>query len=440
MMNYEEAMIYIENSNQYGSVLGLESMIALLDGLGNPQNQLKFIHIAGTNGKGSTAAYIATIMATAGYQVGRYISPSVLGYREKIQISWRQNLENQSNPVTTQYISKIGIADCIHKIKRVCNHMVEVGMSHPTIFEIETAMAMLYFLKKDCNLVVLEVGLGGRLDATNVINTTECAVITSISMDHMHILGDTLEQIASEKAGIIKPGIQVVSYDQKSEALKVIESVSKQNRAILTIADFKKIIIEEQGIVGTVFSYGDLIKVKIQLLGENQVKNAAVAILTVKVLQHLGYVVSEESIRIGLYNTKWRGRFEIIKTNPFFIVDGAHNEEAAISLASNIELYFSKKRIIYIIGVLADKDYDAVLRHTGALAEKIITITPNNSRGLRSNKLAEIASKYCDQVIDAQKVPEAIKLAYNAACEDDVIIAFGSLSYLEEVYDELGVK
>lgn len=436
-MTYEEAMTFVEDSNQYGSVLGLDSMRSLLDGLGNPQNQLKFVHIAGTNGKGSTAAYIATIMAAAGYHVGRYISPSVLEYREKIQISFRQNLVKDGNPVTTRYISETGIANCINEIKRVCEHMVEAEMPHPTLFEIETAMAMMYFIQENCNLVVLEVGLGGRLDATNVINTTECAVLTSISMDHMHILGNTLELIATEKAGIIKTGIQVVSYEQKTEANKVIEAVSKQNGANLNVADFNKLMIEVQGLDGTIFSYDDLSKVRIQLLGENQVKNAVVSILAVKALQKIGYIISEDDIRTGLYHTKWRGRFEIIKSNPLFLVDGAHNEDAAISLAKNIKTYFANKRVIFVVGVLKDKDYDAVLRHTGCLAEKIITITPNNSRGLKSDILAKTASKYCSQVIDAVKVSEAIKLAYEAISEDNVIIAFGSLSYLKEVYEEL---
>ncbi len=436
-MTYKEAIEFIENSNQYGSVLGLDSMITLLEGLGNPQDQLKFVHVAGTNGKGSTAAYIATILVAAGYLVGRYISPSVFEYREKIQISRKQESIGEGNPVTTEYISTTGIADCIDKIKDVCAHMVEIGMPHPTIFEIETAMAMMYFLQKDCDIIVLEVGLGGRLDATNVIHTTECAVITSISMDHMQILGNTLEQIATEKAGIIKPGIQVVSYEQEPEAETIIKQISKQNKASLTIATFNRIIIEEQGIEGTVFSYEDLGKVQIKLLGENQVKNAVVAILAVKALKKMGYTVTDENIRNGLYHTKWRGRFEIIRYKPLFLVDGAHNEDAAISLAKNLKLYFLNKRIIFIMGVLADKDYDAVLRHTGSFAEAIITITPNNSRGLSSEILAEAARKYNKQVINADKVSNAIKLAYDAADEDTVIIAFGSLSYLHEVYDNL---
>jgi dihydrofolate synthase/folylpolyglutamate synthase len=296
----------------------------------------------------------------------------------------------------------------------------------------------MYFLQQDCNIVVLEVGLGGRLDATNVITTTECAVITSISMDHMNILGNNIEQIALEKAGIIKPGISVVSYQQAEEVRKVIELVSDENHASLETADFNKIEVEKQGLNGTTFSYDEIRKVQIRLLGEYQVKNAVTAILAVKAMRRLGYNISEEDIQTGLYQTSWTGRFEIIRNKPLFLIDGAHNDDAALELAKNIEMYFSNKRILYILGVLADKDYDAILKRTGSYAERIITITPNNSRGLPSDKLAQTAKKYCSNVIDAGDVTKAIEKAYEAAGQDDVIIAFGSLSYLKEVYEYFG--
>ncbi|MGB8450978.1 MAG: folylpolyglutamate synthase/dihydrofolate synthase family protein [Anaerocolumna sp.] len=438
-MTYEEASGFLKSSEQYGSVLGLESMGTLLERLGNPQDRLKFVHIAGTNGKGSTAAYIATILAAAGYHVGRYISPSVFSYFEKIQISWSGQIGGENPTVITKYIGETEVSGCVSKIKNICESMTAEGLPHPTVFEIETAMAMLYFLSEKCNIVVLEVGLGGRLDATNVISTAECAVITSISMDHMHLLGDTIGQIALEKAGIIKPQIPVVSYGQEAAAKKIIESVSLSNHAVLTTADFSKIKIEIQTTDETVFSYGDRQNLKIKLLGENQVKNAVVAILAIDTLISLGYLISESDIRNGLFQTIWRGRFELVKDKPLFVIDGAHNEDAAISLEKNINLYFSNKRILFIIGVLADKDYDAVLKHTGLYADRIFTITPNNIRGLQSDKLAETARKYCNQVMNAGTVSRAVKLAYDNAVEDDVIIAFGSLSYLKEVYDELGV-
>jgi dihydrofolate synthase/folylpolyglutamate synthase len=433
-VTFEEAMHFLIKANQYGSVLGLENMQRLLNYLGNPQDKLKFIHIAGTNGKGSTTAFIANIMADSGYRVGRYISPSVFCYREIIQISYKKGHFNDENFITTEYISEKGIIDGVSIIKAACNSMVEEGYPHPTSFEIETAMAFLYFLEQNCDLVVLEVGLGGRLDATNIIKTTLCAVFTSISMDHMQILGDTLEKIAFEKAGIIKSGIQVISYDQTPEAEKVIETVCRLNHAELTKADFGQISITEQTIERTVFSYQDCKGLQIHLLGENQVKNAVLALLTVRALQKTGFTVTDKDIRNGLFHTSWRGRLEVIQSRPLFLIDGAHNEDAAKSLAKNIEIYFANKRIIYIIGVLADKDFSAVLEHTGIYAERIITVTPANSRALPSAKLAETARRYCNHVIDADKVTIAIETALQVAEEDDVIIAFGSLSYLNEVY------
>lgn len=453
-MTIEEAYAFIEESNKYGSVLGLESMKTLLVRLGNPQEQLKFVHVAGTNGKGTTAAYIATILAAAGYYVGRYISPAVLNKREIIQISYkyeesdsRSNEHMQKNHVKpvqnqcifTKYISEEDIAYYIEQIQKACISMVADGMPHPTVFEIETAMSFLYFLDYQCDIVVLEVGLGGRLDATNVITTTVCTVLTSISMDHMNILGNTLEQIAREKAGIIKPGIEVTSYDQKAEARKVIGEVCKEKGSNITFADINSIKVEEQDLNGTVFSYQNWKHIRIKLLGENQVKNAVTAIITIEALQRSGYSIAKEDIYTGLLNTGWSGRFEILKKDPLFIVDGAHNEDAAVSLAKNINIYLNNKKIIYILGVLADKDYEAVLKHTGKYASAIITITPNNSRGLSSKSLAEVANQYCNTVYDCNTVPRAIDMAYNIAGEDDVILAFGSLSYLKEVYQALDI-
>lgn len=436
-MTFGEAMDFLEKANQYGSILGLDSMRRLLNGLGNPQKRLKFVHVAGTNGKGSTAAFISAILAAAGYRVGRYISPSVFGYREKIRISGRTRMEGNGYGITDEAISESEIADCMARIKAVAVQMVFEGSPHPTVFEMETAMAMLHFTGKKCNIIVLEVGLGGRLDATNVIDTAECAVITSISMDHMHILGDTLEQIAEEKAGIIKAGIPVASYRQAEAAQKVLEAACLRENAELFTADFDDIRLEEQGIRGTVFSYGGLKNLEIRLLGDYQVKNAVTALTAVECLRRVGYEIPEEAIRNGLYRTVWRGRFEVVRTSPLFLIDGAHNEEAAATLARNIKIYFPNRRILYIIGMLADKDYDAVLSHTGPYAERIYTVTPDNPRGLRSDILADTARKYCGRVFDAGRVSEAVILALEASGKEDVIIAFGSLSYLNEVLKSL---
>lgn len=435
-MTYKEAMEYIKYAQSLGSVLGLETMNHLMEGLGNPHNKLKFVHVAGTNGKGSTAAFIASILAVSNYSVGRYISPSVLEYEEKIQISHGYA---SMNTINTWYIGKEDITKYMSHIKDVCEDMVSKGLNHPTLFEIETAMAFLYFVEQNCDIVVLEVGLGGRLDATNVIKTVECSVITSISMDHMGFLGDTLEAIAKEKAGIIKLNVPVVSYEQKVEVSNVLKTISAKRNANYTEAFFSNIVIKNQDINGTTFDYLEFQDLHISLLGLNQVYNCVVAIHAIMELRKYGYDIWDDSIHAGIHLTKWRGRFEIIKTNPYFIVDGAHNEDAAKVLSENIKTYFADKKLIYIMGVLGDKDYYSILEYTGRLAHTIITITPNNERGLNSEILATVASDYCSNIINASNVSTAITRAYDIAGKDDIIITFGSLSFLGEVYTEVGI-
>ncbi|BCJ95737.1 bifunctional folylpolyglutamate synthase/dihydrofolate synthase [Anaerocolumna cellulosilytica] len=433
-MTYEEATRFLKDCEGYGSVLGLDNMKLLLEGLFNPQKDLKFVHIAGTNGKGSTAAFITYCMAAAGYKVGRYISPAVFCYEEKFQIFEAGSDGNtESRKVSSVFITKEDITEEAGQIKEVCQNLTSEGKNHPTIFEVETALAMMYFRKKQCDLVVLEVGLGGRLDATNVIDTTECAVITSISMDHMTYLGNTLAEIAWEKAGIIKPGIPVVSYEQAEEASTVIKARAKELKVDLLIAEFNKIEISRQNLEGTTFSYGERKNLYIRLLGEHQVKNATLALLSLEVLIKKGYKITEQQIREGLYQTCWSGRLEPIAMHPLFLLDGAHNEDAAVNLAENIKQYFKGKRIYFIMGVFADKEYDAILKHTAHLAYKIYTLTPNNQRGLSSAALARAAVNYNKNVIDSVTSANAVWSALKAAKKEDIIIAFGSLSHLQEI-------
>jgi dihydrofolate synthase/folylpolyglutamate synthase len=423
-MNFEEAMIYLDQVSSFGSVLGLETTRELLARLDDPQDKLKFIHIAGTNGKGSTAAYLANILSKAGYKVGRYISPTILEYCERIQITCD----------TTRYIEKETVARHITRIASVIKEMLEQGLSHPTPFEIETAMAFLEFVEQKCDIVVLEVGLGGRLDSTNVIQTTVCAVITSISMDHMSILGDTLGKIAYEKAGIIKYGVPVVSYQQDAEAAKVIEQVCEQQKANLTVVNFHQIENAVYEVAGSTFDYQVYQALRIQLLGEIQIRNAVVAVETIGVLNKLGYKISEQSIREGLIETRWKGRFEVIHEKPFVIIDGAHNEDAAIALNNSLNIYFPGRKMVYVMGVLADKEYSKVLYNTANHAKRIITVTPNNMRALSSADLAQHAKQYCEDVIDAGTVNNGLNIAMNGIEEDDIILIFGSLSFLDEVY------
>lgn len=422
-MNYREAMEYVDKLQQYGSVLGLDTMRELCARLGDPQKQLKFVHIAGTNGKGSVLAYVSTVLKTAGYKVGRYLSPTITDYRERFQIDGR-------------FITQSGLCKYLEPVRKAADAMEAEGLAHPTPFEVETAVAFLFFLDKKCDIVVLETGLGGSLDATNVVDTTLAAVFTSISMDHIGILGDNLSQIAYAKAGIIKEKCYVITAGQKPEVMKVLRQASLVRRGKFYVADVSRAKNIKYGIPRQHFSYDKYKNLEISMLGQFQIENAVVAVETLNALAKAGFPVKEEALRRGLLETVWQGRFSIIGKNPLFIADGAHNEDASKKLAESIRLYFTNKRIIYIIGMLRDKEYEKVIENTYALAEHIITVTPPiRERALGAYELAQTASALHGSVTVADSVQEAVELAYLLAGKDKetVIIAFGSLSYLGEL-------
>ncbi len=422
-MNYREAMEYIEQLKPLGSVMGLESIRSLCRRLGNPQNRLKFVHIAGTNGKGSVLSYISTVLQAAGYKVGRYISPAVLDYRERFQVDGRM-------------ITQSGLCKYLEAVRKAAQEMVEAGETHPTLFEVETAAAFLYFLDKGCDIVVLETGLGGSLDATNVIDTTVAAVFTSISMDHMEILGESLEQIALAKAGIIKNKCYVISAKQQPEVMKVLRQAPAFRRAKFFTADAAKAKHVKSGVTKQHFSYDKYKNLEISMLGQFQIENAVVAVETITMLGRCGFPVPEEKLREGMMQAKWPGRFQVIGKKPFFIADGAHNEDAARKLVESIRFYYPDRKIIFIMGMLRDKEYDKVIRITFALAKHIITVTPPiRERALSAYELAQAAGEYHDSVTVADSVQEAVEIAYLLAGEDKdtVIIAFGSLSYLGQL-------
>lgn len=424
-MNYREAMQYIEEMQPLGSVMGLETMRHLCAALGDPQDQLKFVHIAGTNGKGSTLAYISTVMQEAGYRVGRYLSPAVKGYRERFQINGRE-------------ITQSGLCKYLEPVKAAAEQMAAQGLAHPTLFEIETAVAFLYFLEKKCDLVVLETGLGGALDATNVVNTTVAAVFASISMDHMDILGESLKEIALTKAGIIKSKCYVISLKQDPEVMKILRQSALIKKAKFFTADISRAKRIRYGVTKQKFDYDKYKDLEISMLGKFQIENAVLAVETVLALVRCGFKVPEEKLRQGLLQTRWHGRFDVIAKRPLFIADGAHNEDAAKKLAESIRFYFTNRKIIYIMGMLRDKEYDKVIRHTFELASHIITVTPPlKERALSALELAEAAREYHRAVTAADSVQEAVEIAYllTGKDKDAVIVAFGSLSYLGELMD-----
>ena len=417
-MKYEEAIEYIESLSCYGIVPGLENITQLCARMGNPQDSLQFVHIAGTNGKGSTLAFISTILKKAGYKVGRYISPTIFHYNERIQIGER--------PIT-----KAAFCEGVALIKEICDKIASEGLPHPTPFEVETALAFWYFQKMQCDIVVLETGMGGKSDATNIIKTVKVAVLTPISMDHMQFLGKNLSQIAGEKAGIIKEGSMVISAHQQPEALTVIEERVSQQNGTLVIANAEHVGKVRYGIERQRFHYQQYKDLEIQLIGTYQIANAILAVETINALIQVGFSVSETALRNGLREAKWKGRFSVISKRPFFVVDGAHNEEAAKLLAESIEFYFTKKRIIYIMGILKDKEYQKIIELTHKYADHIITITPpNNPRAMQAYDLAKEIALVHPQVTAVDSLEEAVEMSYLLADKNDVIMAFGSLSYL----------
>ncbi|MEI3510085.1 MAG: folylpolyglutamate synthase/dihydrofolate synthase family protein [Anaerostipes sp.] len=426
-MNYEEAMNFIQNTNKFGSVLGLDNIRELLERLGNPQDQLRVVHIAGTNGKGSTLAFLAGIFRESGYRAGRYVSPASFSYEERFRI-------NEEN------ISKKDLCFYMEKIKNVAEEMVKDGLSHPTMFEIETALSFLYFLDKKVDVVLLETGMGGRLDATNVVKKPIATVIASIGMDHMQFLGDTLEKIASEKAGIIKEGCPIISYDNTKEVNEVIKNKAKQMHAKVTFVNSAGIRVLQESLNGESFSYRSsdgrwYEKIEIPLLGRHQINNAALALETLNVIKNY-YCISDFQTEDGMRKTIWRGRIEILEREPMVICDGAHNPDGAKSLLSFLQNNFTNQRLIYIMGVLSDKDYEQMVQILAPAADKIYTVAPDNPRALSSRELCNCISKYHQNVEERQRLAECLSEVRQKAEKDDVIIICGTLSFQNELINQ----
>lgn len=449
-MEYEEARAYLRKVElSLGWVLGLDSMRELLSRLDNPQDKLKFVHIAGTNGKGSVLAFISGILQEAGYRVGRYSSPRVFAYEEFVQI----NGEN---------ISKEAFCRHTAQVMEACEGMLAEGFAQPTLFEVETAVGLLHFVENKCDIVTLECGLGGRDDATNVITTAVCCAFSAIGLDHMEFLGNTVYEIAQNKAGIIKKGIPAVLGIQPPQASQVRDNARTQEtaqtqepsqvqeavRAVrercaemgssLTEVDQGSLCVHEglavwNGKQYLEFDYKDYENVRIPLLGRYQAENASLAIEVMEVLGRAGYPFHRGAIYRGLEKAVWHGRFEILCTEPTVVLDGAHNPPAAKRLRESIDYYFAGKRILFVMGVLADKDYDTVTGLTCPAAEEVFTLTPENPRALGAKALAETIRRHGVKATAASSYGEAVRMALEAAGKEDVVIIFGSLSFLHDL-------
>lgn len=394
----------------------MERIRKLLELLGNPQKQLKFIHVAGTNGKGSTVAYISQILIESGYKTGQFTSPYIYEFAERIRIN-------------NEMISDDNLKQVTLKVRAVANEFAEDN--HPTEFELMTAVAFVYFALKKCDIVVCEVGMGGRLDSTNVIEAPEtvATVITTIDYDHMEFLGDTLKKIAAEKGAIIKPGVPVISAHQKSEVKKVFENKVKElgckiyflNLSDITIG---KVDLSKEKLL-RIFKYKNVNYVT-KLIALYQTQNAAIAIETAKLIQNQFGQITDDSIAKGINTTQWPARFEIISRNPYVVLDGGHNIQGAQALIDSLKDVFKIKDFVFIMGVLADKDFQQMAELISPFAKRVYTVTPPNLRKLNAQDLANL---FHEKNIDAFPVDlkDAINIAKENANADDVIVAFGSL-------------
>ena len=421
-MNYAEAINYIDNKSRLGIEPGLANITELLGRLGNPQDDVKCIHIAGTNGKGSVFAFVQEAFIQAGFCVGRYISPSVFGYLEKFQLDRRWMSENE-------------FCEILEEVAEVTETMVREGLHSPTAFEIETAVAYLYFKRKKVDIALIECGMGGRLDATNVLNNPAMCVFAPIGMDHMQFLGDSLTQIAKEKAGIIKNNVVCVSAVQTGEVTAVLEEVCREKGSeLFTVKDIEQIETETEQ---SSFVYeGE--KYFIRLIGPHQVENACLALEVLKVLgdRYPELYVSRECIKDALYSTEWLGRMSKLSDNPLVYADGAHNVHAWKALDKSLKKYFTNKRIIFIIGVLKDKDYETMLDILEPHIFKAVTITPPGPRALPAEVLTDCMKSRGIDVYTATHIKNAGEMAAEMAGENDVIMICGSLSFLAEFINE----
>lgn len=421
-MDYVTARGYIDEASRFGGEIGLETITKFLERLGNPQDDLKFIHIAGTNGKGSVGAYLASVLKEANYKVGRFISPTLYEYRERIQING-------------EYISEEDFAAMMDIVAPILEELKANGEPLPSPFEIETALSFLYYREKKCDFVLLECGMGGKKDATNVIKTTVLAVITSISMDHMEYLGNTIKEIAQEKAGIIKPGATVVTCLQSPEAAIAIEKACREGGNLLAVGKAYNAKVVEFDLEHITFTYFDR-TITIHLAGSHQLENAVLALTGIQALIFEGYDISEDNIKAGFEKARWSGRFSVLHREPFFIVDGAHNPDAAKKLKKSIHMYFPGKRLIFLMGVFKDKQYEAITEMMAPVADYIIAMeTPDNPRALPAQDLANVIRKYNENVTVASSLKEAVDKGFEIANKEDVIIAFGSLSFTGELTD-----
>ena len=419
-MNVEQAIAYIHSVCWKGSIPGLERTQELLKKMGNPEKKLKFVHIAGTNGKGSTAAMTASILSKAGYRTGLYTSPYIYRFHERIQVDGVE-------------ISDEDLTEITEYVKPLADSMAQ----SPTEFELVCCIAFEYFYRKKCDIVVLEVGMGGAWDATNVIEVPEVAVITNIGLDHTEYLGDTVEKIAETKSGIFKPHGHAVVYRSTPSVEAVYERVCAERDVSLRKADFDGLVLKAHTLEGQVFDCGSRKNLVLPLLGDHQLHNASVVLSIADTLIGEGWKISEQNIYDGIREVRWPGRFDIVCRKPLFIIDGGHNPQCIEALVKNIRDYLAGKKVIALTGVLADKDYADMYKPVMPLVDRFVCITPPNPRKLEAQQLAQYLQQAGAQAQASESILDGVKKAMDLAGEDGVVLCFGSLYSIGGIRDAL---
>ncbi len=412
-MTGTQAIEFLYSRLKFGSIPGLERIEALCKRLGNPQEKLKFIHVGGTNGKGSTCHMIAGMLENAGFKTGLFTSPYVVDFAERIQING-------------DMISYRDLGNTVSLVKPIVEQLDKEGIT-PTEFEVLTASAFLYFYNKKCDYVVLEVGLGGLCDSTNIIKEPVVSVITSVSYDHTQILGDTIQEIAFQKSGIIKNNRPVVIYPQPiNEARDVIFNSAKEKNSRVYDVDANSIFSVESNILGSIFKYKDVC-LTTGLVGSHQLKNAATAYETGCALIDCGVKLSLENIVYGIANAKIAARTQVVNQKPLVVIDGGHNPDGIDALCNNLMTIFRGKKIFAIVGMMADKDVAAGAEMLGPLCEKIATVTVDNPRSMKAEALKDIFDGFCKSVISFDNLRIAFENMIPLLDNDSMLLICGSL-------------
>ena len=421
-MTIQDCMNYIHETTWLGSKPGLSRIRELLERLGNPQKKLKFIHVVGTNGKGSVSAMLSLALEKQGYKVGTFVSPYIVSFNERIQIN-------------RAHISDDDLCKTVEKVMPFAEEMED----HPTEFELITAVGFEYFKNKGCDIVVLEAGMGGALDSTNVIDAPVVSVFTAIGLDHKEQLGNTVPDIARTKAGILKKGTEAVFNGEERSARPVIKQECEKLGIPLTIVCYRNLKIKETNIFGSTFNYKDVLDMKVGLPGIHQIDNALTVMEAAWALNRQGVFLGEEAVRYGIENVKWPARFEVLSKEPLMIFDGAHNVNGVMRLRENIINYFRDKKLVILMGVMADKNYQEMLSLILPYCKKLYTVTPDNPRALPAEELATEARKRGVEACPVSISPEDLQKIKDSLTEDDVFLMMGSLYMYGDIVKNLSL-